>query len=155
MTREEKLRSKIVKYIDDFDRIFKKRYAEEVKFYIELELNKEIDQFYDDYSPTSYKRTYNLYNAVKTFVLSKGDEFYVGIYIGSEYMKKWYSDPVDYVYVGAIKKGIHGVSAIHVTQPSPLRRMMKVIKDLDLSKIRWESMQYAANQLGLDLKKPK
>lgn len=97
---------------------FIKRNADKMAFGINSELakrqlkvareisNNAVDAFYNDYSPNSYVRKYNLYNAAD-YGISNGDDFIFEI--GYELMRDAkYHQPTKYVYDITFEQGYHG-----------------------------------------------
>lgn len=77
-----------------------------------------ISEFYNDYTPQSYKRTYNLKNnSYKRYYKNNGHMVYGGVYIGSEYMDTYYTwteegkEAIDPYIVAATswESGLHGI----------------------------------------------
>lgn len=98
--------------------------AEDVAFDIEMAYEKSIDEFYNDYSPRKYKRTYSTYLAStgynnKNMVVQNGEySFIAGIDVspfnipGSPYREHITSSGIavtkDFIFSNTFDKGLHG-----------------------------------------------
>lgn len=100
---------------------------------IQLHFVHAVDAFYEDYDPRFYiPRGYYTYKASTgedgddLFSVSDNGEQVVitaGIYVDSGRLGSPYKDPAPYVFTRTWAAGIHGVSSVKVTSPSPKKIM--------------------------------
>lgn len=91
------------------------KYNKRVKFNLELILERAVDQFYESYGPSIYRRKLDLYNAKKITVDDDTWEFETG----AEYMKFGHRVPNDYIYVNSFEQGYHGGAIDGPNHPDP------------------------------------
>lgn len=96
--------------------------AYEIGYKIENAYEHIIDEFYSDYEPKYYDRTFSLYTASSAYgdysrlIVSKKKKdsqisYKVGIYVSSDnILDNPYIDDKDWVFNRAFKEGIHGFS---------------------------------------------
>lgn len=132
-TLKEKIEKALSDAMDDF--------AEEIGTQIEIEYERAIEAFYDDYEPSWYERTYTTYSGSTGFesiskTVEKNDTGYlVGIDVGARFIKNDpYFDGAEWVFPRTFKKGIHGTEEIKVMKPTPLSLMKKGFKRINNNK---------------------
>lgn len=91
--------------------------ASEMTFQIEHAYEETIDEFYEDYDPVSYDRTYSTYLAstgydnATTPLMHVGDAYFAGIGVnGSNIPGQPYEMPKHWVFDRTFYKGIHGIN---------------------------------------------
>lgn len=123
--------------------------ATEISNDLNKQINREIKNFYNSYSPKSYKRTYNLDSAI-TRVVTPVDKnkYYAGIAVSSfsyntiygsvdGLVDVYHQDP-DIVFYQVYQRGLHGreIEGVKPFAPSILGRIDKYFKVVENSAIK-------------------
>lgn len=106
-TAADALLSDIINIIEKYD----KRYL----FEGDLVIERVVDMFYEDYTPHTYKRKQDLYNAYKVFI----DDGDWGYEFGAHLMKKSHHQSNEYIYENSFVNGYHGGDDFGDDHPEP------------------------------------
>lgn len=122
-----------------------KNAATKIKSDVENAYKEVIQDFYDDYSPTKYRRGYNLYAGAESSLVVSGKSAEVKLSISADYLDDPYYDVLgsNYVFHGAFDLGFHGTSDIAVSSPSPSEAFLQWDKEFrsgDMKRIVSESV---------------
>lgn len=88
-----------------------------------------IDQFYNDYSPTQYVRTYGMRNDVyKRYYKNKGNKYQGGVRLNAGWLdeRNYAINDMDYLFDIVLQFGWHGSPDVAITTPSPIESLIKV-----------------------------
>ena len=87
-----------------------------------------IDQFYADYAPTQYVRTYGMKNDIyKRYYKNRGNRYQGGIQLNSDWLdsRNYAIQDTGYLFDIVIQFGWHGSDSVFVSTPSPLESLIR------------------------------
>lgn len=141
--------------------------ADKVQFEISNRAKEVINEFYEEYTPTAYWRTKNLYRSFEPIKRrTSGKSYYrsnigyeVGVRFSPDAMFENYHQSKNTVFSFAIGQGIHGGiqfingSSRQFQYESPVSKMKKFMDTLDPNKYVQDCQSRALSKYGAEINK--